>query len=163
MRPHPIDRGIERHDEPGSDPFRPLLHQLVYCSRAADGVDDDAVARIVATARRFNPELGVTGLLVFGSGVFFQWIEGPPGPVAGLMDRIQRDPRHERIVVLSQTGEVRERLFPDWDMELVTPGHIREVLLDALAGTHDEKNTASLRLMLRQIGSNGLVALPGAA
>ena len=36
-------------------------------------------------------------------------------------------------------------------------------LLDALAGTHDEKNTASLRLMLRQIGSNGLGALPGAA
>jgi hypothetical protein len=29
------------------------------------------------------------------------------------MSRIRRDPRHERIVVLSQTDEVRERLFPD--------------------------------------------------
>ena len=78
------------------------------------------------------------------------------------MSRIRRDPRHEHIVVLSQTDEVRERLFPCWDMELVTPRHIRDVLLDAPAGTHDEKNTASLRPMLRQIGSNGLVALPRA-
>ena len=114
MATHSIDPPIAHGDEPGGGPCGPLLHQLVYCSRAADGVDEDAVARIVAAARRFNPELGVTGLLVFGSGVFFQWIEGPPGPVAGLMDRIRRDPRHERIVVLSQTGEVRETAMVIW-------------------------------------------------
>jgi len=150
-------------DEPGTGHTLPLLHQVVYCSRAADGVDDSAVERIIVTARRMNPEQGITGLLVFGSGVFFQWIEGPRDNVTQLMQRIQRDPRHARVVMLSQSEEVRERLFPDWSMELVTPDHIRDVLLDALATAEDEKNTESLRLMLEQLDSTGLGQLMGDA
>jgi hypothetical protein len=150
-------------DEPGPGHTLPLLHQLVYCSRAADGVGDSAVERIIATARRMNPEQGITGLLVFGSGVFFQWIEGPRDNVTQLMQRIQRDPRHERVVTLSQSEEVRERLFPDWSMELVTPDHIRDVLQDALATAEDEKNTESLRLMLEHLDATGLGQLMGDA
>ncbi len=138
-----------RSDEP--DPVRaPLLHQLVYCSRAVAGVDGPAVARIVATAQRMNPAHGITGLLVHGSGMFFQWIEGPREEVTRLMDSIRRDPRHERVVMLGETEEVRERLFPDWSMELVAPGDIRPVLQDALASAKDAKSTAALCLLLAQ-------------
>ena len=146
----------QARDEPGPGPQLPLLHQVVYCSRAARGVDDAAVDRIIDTARRANPQLGISGLLVFGSGVFFQWLEGPRDHVTGLMARIKHDPRHDEVVMLSQSEEVRERLFPDWSMELVTPDQIREVLLDALANTEDEKNTESLNLLLQKIDSNGL-------
>ena len=39
-------------DEPlGGHPFKPL-YQLVYCSRATPVVDDDAVNRIIRSARR---------------------------------------------------------------------------------------------------------------
>jgi hypothetical protein len=89
----------------------PRLHQLVYCSRAADGVDDTAVARIVATAQRVNSVQGITGLLVWGGGMFFQWREGPRVAITRLMGSIRRDPRHERVVILSETEEVRERIF----------------------------------------------------
>jgi hypothetical protein len=143
-------------DEPGPGPQLPLLHQVVYCSRAARGVDDAAVDRIIDTARRANPQLGISGLLVFGSGVFFQWLEGPRDSIAGLMTRIQRDPRHEDVVTLSQSEEVRERLFPGWSMERVTPEQIREVLLDALASTEEAQSTASLTRLLEEIGSSGL-------
>ena len=37
-----------------------------------------------------------------------------------LMDRLKADPRHENVVMLTESEEVRERLFPNWDMELVT-------------------------------------------
>jgi hypothetical protein len=124
----------------------PLQHQVVYRSRAAREVDDAVVDRIVATARRTNPAQGITGLLVFGSGVFFQWLEGPRDHITGLMARIRRDPRHYEVVMLSQNEELQERLFPDWSMEPVTPDPIREVLLDALASTEDEWNTDSLTL-----------------
>jgi uncharacterized Fe-S cluster-containing MiaB family protein len=147
---------LRQGDEPGPGLQLPLLHQVAYCSRAAREVDDSDVDRIVATARRTNPRQGITGLLVFGSGVFFQWLEGPRDHVTGLMDQIRRDPRHDEVVMLSQSEEVRERLFPDWSMELVTPDQIREVLLDALANTEDEKNTESLTLLLGKIDSNGL-------
>jgi len=115
-------------DEPDPDQTLPLLHQLVYCSRAADGVDDTAVARIVATAQRLNSAQGISGLLVWGGGMFFQWLAGPRAAITQRMDSIRRDPRHERVVILSETEEVRERLFPDWSMERVAPGDIRPVL-----------------------------------
>lgn len=140
---------------PGPDrPAHPLqpLHQTVYCSLASEGVDDQTVARIVEQAHEANPGLGITGMLVFGGGVFFQWIEGPRDHVLPLMDRIRADPRHHQVVTLSESEEVRERLFPDWDMELVTSAEIRDVLLDALASAQDEKNIRALRLTLMQLG-----------
>lgn len=146
-------------DEPGTGQSVPL-HQLTYCSWAAADVDDTAVARIVDAAQRMNSALGITGVLVWGGGMFFQWLEGPREAVTRLMDSIRRDPRHERVVILDETDEVRERVFPDWSMERVAPGDIRPVLQDALASAKDAKSTASLCLMLAQFDAQGLV--PGA-
>lgn len=147
---------------PGQAHTPSVLHQTVYCSLASEGVDANAVARIVEQAHAANPGLGITGMLVFGGGVFFQWIEGPRDRILHLMDRIRADPRHRQVVTLSESEEVRERLFPDWDMELVTSGEIRDVLLDALASARDEKNISALRLTLMRLGppeTTGLDAL----
>ncbi|MDO7679542.1 MAG: BLUF domain-containing protein, partial [Burkholderiaceae bacterium] len=95
------------------------LHNIVYCSRAAHGVDKEALEKIIATARHHNPRFGITGLLVFGSGVFFQWLEGPKDNVTSLFKMISADARHSDVVLLTQEDEFRERLFPNWDMELV--------------------------------------------
>jgi hypothetical protein len=146
-------------DEPVPGRNDSLLFNLVYCSRAAAGVDSQAVDRIIDTARRHNPPQGITGLLVFGNGIFFQWIEGPREHVTRLMDRIKVDPRHETVVELSTSEEVRERVFPDWDMELVTTDDIRGVLIDALETAEDEKNAAALRLLLAQVDSGQLDGL----
>ena len=67
-------------DEPTGGFAYPLLYNTVYCSRATAGVDAAAVDRIIQTSRRWNPENGITGLLVFGSGIFFQWLEGHATP-----------------------------------------------------------------------------------
>jgi len=145
----------ERHDGPAL----PLLHQIVYCSRAADGVDDTEVARIVASAQRHNPAHGITGLLVFGSGVFFQWIEGPRAQIERLMGILHGDPRHRDIVALSETEEVRERLFPAWDMERVGEDDIRDVLKDALDDAEDPTQVAALSRMLERLEAGPLSAL----
>ncbi len=150
-------------DEPGFSPTEPALYNLVYCSRATAGMDDAQVLRIIATARRRNPELGITGMLVFGSGIFFQWLEGPRHNVAALMTRLRADSRHESIVLLSEVEEVRERLFPDWDMELVTGGHIREVLVDAQGSASDPKNAQALGQLLAELDSGQLSGLDTAA
>ena len=146
-------------DEPLSGHAFGVLYNMVYCSRATAGVDDAAVDSIIASARRLNPAQGITGLLVFGSGIFFQWLEGPRHNILELMNILKTDPRHESIVTLSATEEVRERLFPDWDMELVTDTDIRDVLLDALNEAKDANNTAALRLLLEQLDSGQLSAL----
>ena len=137
-------------DEPVPGRAFPLLYNVVYCSRAAVDVDDAAVASIIESSRRANPAQGITGLLVFGSGIFFQWLEGPRDNVLELMHRLHADPRHRDIVSLTESEEVRERLFPDWDMELVSTDDIRDVLLDALGGVRGEQNAAALNLLLAQ-------------
>jgi hypothetical protein len=146
-------------DEPGAGHYYPPLYNLVYCSRAAAGVDDAAVDDIIRSARRHNPAQGITGLLVFGSGIFFQWLEGPRDNVLQLMATLQTDARHQSIVPLSTGEEVRERLFPDWDMELVTTTDIRDVLVDALSTATDPHNAEALRGLLAQIDSGELTGL----
>jgi hypothetical protein len=138
-------------DEPSATPALPRLYNLVYCSRAAVEVDDAAVARIIATSQRRNPAWGITGLLVFGSGIFFQWLEGPREQVLKLMALLKTDSRHDNVVPLSESEEVRERMFPDWAMELVTADHIREVLVDALESATDAGHAEALTRLLAQL------------
>ncbi len=128
-----------------------LIYNLVYCSRAAPEIDDAAVDRIIESSRRANPARGITGLLVFGGGVFFQWLEGPHDSIIELMQRLQADPRHQSIVVLSESEEQRERLFPDWDMERVSSSDIGEVLRDALDNAIDARSAQALQQLLEQL------------
>jgi Sensors of blue-light using FAD len=149
-------------DEPGFGLALPALYNLVYCSRATAGVGDADVERIIATARRCNAEHGITGMLVFGSGIFFQWLEGPRDNVTALMSLLRGDRRHDNIILLSQTEEVRERLFPDWDMERVTGDHIREVLQDAKDSASDPKQVQALAHLLAELDSGQLSGLNAA-
>ena len=76
-----------------------LLFNLVYCSQISAGVENTDVDTIIATSRRRNSVAGITGILVFGDGVFFQWIEGPRAEVTALVKLIETDRRHEMMVV----------------------------------------------------------------
>jgi hypothetical protein len=146
-------------DEPSAAGLLAPIYQMVYCSRAAPEVDEAAVDRIIESSHRRNPPRAVTGLLVFGSGIFFQWIEGPRDKVTQLMEIIRADPRHDNVVALSESEEVRERLFPEWAMERVSTDDIRDVLLDALDTAEDPKNAEALTRMLEQLDSGELRGL----
>jgi len=143
-------------DEPHATYGLAAVYSYSYCSRATPGVDAAEVGRIIATARRHNPRLGITGLLVFGGGVFFQWLEGPRDSVTGLVQRLATDARHDTIIALDESEEIRERLFPDWDMELVGADDIREVLADALVNAGDGPRAGALRHLLGMLESGEL-------
>jgi hypothetical protein len=134
----------------------PTLYHYVYCSRAADGVDEAEVSRIVEAAQRNNSSNGITGVLVFGSGVFFQWIEGPAKEIQSLITTLHCDKRHYDLVSLSQSGEERERLYPNWDMEKVEAEDIRVVLQDALDSAEDKNNRTALKRILKQLDLGSL-------
>jgi len=150
--------GFGRGAEP-DDSTLPLLYHVAYCSRAAEGVDVAEVGRIVASAQRYNPAREITGVLVFGSGVFFQWLEGPRAEVDKLMANLHADPRHHDIVNLSESEEPRERLYPNWDMEQVEAEDIRQVLQDALDDTDDANSIAALKRNLAQLDAGPLASL----
>jgi hypothetical protein len=133
------------------DDASPMLCTFVYCSRAAEGVDDAEVGRIVELAQRSNRAQGITGVLVFGNGVFFQLIEGPAAQIQKLIATLHRDPRHHDVVSLDWSEERRERLYPNWEMERVTAADIRAVLDDALDSAEDKNDAAALRRLLEHL------------
>ena len=141
------------------DDAAPTLYTFVYCSRAAEGVDDVEVGRIVELAQRRNVARGITGVLVFGNGVFFQLIEGPAAQVRKLIANLRSDPRHYDVVSLDWSEERRERLYPNWEMERVAADDIRAVLNDALESSEDENNIAALRRILEHLASGPLESL----
>ena len=144
-------RGAELDDD-----RLPALYHFVYCSRAADGVNDVEVGRIIEAAQRHNLAHGITGMLAFGSGVFFQWIEGPATQVQKLVASLHGDPRHYDIVSLEQSEEKRERLYPNWGMEKVEAEDIRAVLEDALENAEDINNVVILKRILDQLETGAL-------
>jgi hypothetical protein len=134
------------------------IHNIVYCSQAAQHMDKDALEKIIATAKHHNPRFGITGLLVFGSGIFFQWLEGPRDNVTSLLKIITADPRHSDVVLLTKEDEFRERLFPNWDMELVAAEDISTVLEDAMHEASDPKQKNTLYNMLQELNKRTLGA-----
>jgi len=148
--------GLQRASDLDDAPL-PTLRHFVYCSRAAHCVDDAEVGRIVESAQRSNRAHGITGVLVYGGGVFFQWIEGPPAQIQNLIANLHSDPRHYDIVSLSQSEEKRERLYPNWEMERVETEDIRVVLKDALESVEDENSAAAIKRILDNFGSAPLL------
>jgi Sensors of blue-light using FAD len=140
-----------------------LLFYLVYCSRESAPFDKAAIDQLVAVAQRNNASHNITGWLVYSSGIFFQWLEGSRHDVQRLMLTIVADPRHDTIVVLTEEEEVRERLFSGWDMELVPPGDIRSVLVDAIGASGDPKCARALQLLLDELDSKAIAAATAGA
>jgi hypothetical protein len=120
-------------------------------------MDKDALDQIIATAKYHNPRFGITGLLVYGSGIFFQWLEGSKDNVTSLLKIISADPRHSNVVVLTQEDEIRERLFPNWDMELVEAADIEVVLEDAMSEASDPKQKKALSKMLQEVSGSSII------
>ena len=144
----------KKYDEPAEALEERLLFNLVYASTVADGVSSADVDNIISASHQHNSLVGITGILVLGSGIFFQWIEGPKEEVMSLVKLIETDRRHELMTVLSTDEEIRERIFPSWDMELVDPDHIQEVLRDALETARDDRSVAALQLLLQKVSQN---------
>lgn len=135
------------------------LETFVYCSRASEGVGDDEVDRIIEFSQRRNAARRVTGMLAFGNGVFFQWVEGPPKEIQDLITSLHGDSRHHDVVELERSSDMRERLYPGWEMERVEADEIRAVLLDALESAEDKNNVAALKRILEHVDAGPLASL----
>ena len=102
---------------------------LSYCSTASFdhaprgyGVNPQ-VNRILVLSRRNNQQRQVGGVLHFGEGYFFQYLEGPADTVDGLYARICRDERHHDVQRLTRRP-IRARRFESWSMKFVAIEHV---------------------------------------
>ena len=75
------------------------------------------------------------------------------------MNKIRVDGRHHDVVELTTGEEVRERMFPNWDMELVSAQDIRDVLSDAKQSADDSRSQQTLQRLIEELDSGKLVDL----
>ena len=96
-----------------------MLVRLLYVSRAAEGqVTAELTESIMASARAYNLDNGITGVLCYGGDIFMQAIEGGRQEINALYSMILRDSRHCDVVLLHYE-EIQERRFGGWTM-----GHV---------------------------------------
>lgn len=105
-----------------------MMVRMLYASRAADGVDQDALHTILRQSKANNPPLGITGLLCYSGGIFIQALEGGRAAVNALYLKISQDPRHRDVVLLTYE-EILERRFAGWAMGQVNMARLNPALL----------------------------------
>ncbi len=112
----------------------PQLVQIIYISKStvppvnpSNGVDP-GVARILAKSRANNRKNGLVGVLYFGDGCFFQCLEGEEHAVDTLYAKLEQDPRHRELKIISRK-HIAAPTFQDWSMKYVPIEHDMTALL----------------------------------
>ena len=91
------------------------MQRLIYISSTRQPLPESELDAILARSRRNNAAVAVSGLLVAGGRRFLQVLEGDEAAVEGVFRRIQQDPRHHGVVILSRKP-IDERSFGQWSM-----------------------------------------------
>ena len=122
--------------------------RLTYISTARTSPDEAAIAALLATSRRNNRLIGLTGLLLFDGVRFLQALEGEAEPLLATFARIKADPRHRACVELGRS-EIDARGFGEWDMawqRVATPGRAGALVdtVDRLVAQMPDPNIRAL-------------------
>jgi len=128
-----------------------MLFTLTYVSRETVRLSPDELGLLARTSARENARLGVTGVLLYADGYFLQRLEGPKGDLLALYRRIQRDPRHD-VLLLTDVQDLPERLFDGWGMALVDARTLDEegewrTLLDGLCRDPSQADALARRIV----------------
>lgn len=91
------------------------ITQLIYVSTAAHEFGALELRRILDSSVRHNAAKKVTGMLLYSHSSFMQVLEGDGADVDEVMSRIEMDPRHHGICILSRS-KVPAREFGQWSM-----------------------------------------------
>lgn len=129
------------------------LIALTYVSAAIKPLAPAELETLIQSAKAFNATVGVTGMLLYHGGNFFQYLEGPASGVEQVMERVQHARGHRHLIL--QTREpITERQFADWNMDLVNLTR-PQVLKNAYwihtlktAWRADEGHSKGIRLLL---------------
>ena len=89
------------------------LVELTYLSEAVSDMSFLGLMRLLESARAFNQQHGITGILFYDNQQFGQIIEGERANIMKVWKRIQEDERHHRIELL-EIREIAERSYPEW-------------------------------------------------
>jgi hypothetical protein len=107
--------------------MQPLIH-LIYASAAIQRFDKTQLTDLLRQSRAANELAGLTGMLLYSNGDFFQVLEGEPGVVEKLYEKLHADKRHGKLTLIIKEP-IAQRSFGDWSMGFadVSPEELEKV------------------------------------
>lgn len=86
-----------------------------------------ALLELLQESQAENEKLAITGMLIYMEtrfldrleGRFMQLIEGDKTAIVQLYEKINRDPRHQQLILLA-SGEQKAPNFPRWSMSFIS-------------------------------------------
>jgi hypothetical protein len=94
------------------------MNYLIYISSAVKLMSNADLVKILSDSRDNNKTKSITGMLLYGDGVFIQVLEGAGKDIDSVYNKIVKDPRHKSIIQLT-SGTLTKRNFPDWTMGFI--------------------------------------------
>ncbi|PZR30336.1 MAG: bluf domain protein [Azospira oryzae] len=92
-----------------------MLAHLAYVSVRKNSCTEPEIEKILASCKKNNPPLNITGALLYSENQFIQYVEGEAIELMSLYDKIKKDQRHEKTVMISYSP-ITDRIFPSWHM-----------------------------------------------
>lgn len=104
------------------------IHYITYASTLTlkAMLNPKVLDEIMAKSLKNNAKNGITGVLCFGDGLFFQYIEGHKAQIDALYQQIVADRRHHKVQLL-QSGDRADRDFADWSMQCLCFEQLRHI------------------------------------
>lgn len=113
------------------------MRRIIYASFATKPFSVRELFDLLEKSRSANTLRDVSGVLFYEDRFFLQCLEGPTTEVSALLDRIQRDPRHEAFTILSDQPMVTHRLFASWAMGFFHMAAVEAIAPEGLIANGD--------------------------
>ena len=91
------------------------LFGFVYVSTATPLADIAQIEELLDRAQARNARAGLTGVLLYDSGNFMQYVEGPADALPRVYASIRRSPLHTGVIEILREP-IGRREFPEWSM-----------------------------------------------
>lgn len=107
-----------------------MIIRLCYASQRDQNRENllEELQDILSTARHFNAQHDICGVLYYADHRFFQCLEGEKSIVEALFADIQTDERHYQVIHL-QTENIEQRQFKQWSMKYVRGNSVLKAFL----------------------------------
>ncbi|RKR83468.1 FAD-dependent sensor of blue light [Mucilaginibacter gracilis] len=96
------------------------MNYLTYISTSVKLFSDSDLKEMLEQSLINNTQAGITGLLLYNKGTFFQVLEGEAEQIKATFEKIKADPCHHNIIKMKE-GKLAKRNFSDWRMGFTTP------------------------------------------
>jgi len=96
-----------------------MHYAISYVSSVNPNLTEEDIQEVLKYTRSWNNDHGITGILLYSEGNFFQVLEGEKELLKSLLSRIVKDERHNSVMVIFQK-EVSQTKFNDYQSDFIS-------------------------------------------